>query len=59
MVVRLGWSRRGNVWGNLGLDGLDEARAFLLALVDGLGEEAQLGTEFPGAEEEVGEALPR
>lgn len=52
MVVRLGRSWCGSMRGNLGLDGLDEARAFLLALVDGLGEKIQLAIESPGAEEE-------
>lgn len=46
------------MWGNLGLDSLDKARAFLLAVVDGLGEEVYLATESLGGEVEVKEALP-
>lgn len=55
VVVRCCRSRGGHMWGNLGLDGLDKASAFLLALVDGLGEDVQLATGFPWAEDEAGE----
>lgn len=58
VVVRLCWARGRNMWGNLGLDSLDEARALLLAVVDGLRKEVHLATESTGAEEEMKEALP-
>ena len=58
VVMRLGRSGSGCMWGNLGLDGLDEASALLLALVDGLVDEIQLATASTGAKEEVYVALP-
>lgn len=42
VVVRLRWARRGDMWCNLGLDGLDEASALLFAVIDGLVEEMPL-----------------
>lgn len=57
VVVRLGRPGSGDMGGNLGLDGLDEAGAFLLAFVDGLVEEIHLATVLPVAEAQVGEPL--
>jgi len=49
VVVRLGWSGSSNMWGNLGLNGLDEAGALFLALIDGLSDQNRSAMGFAGA----------